>query len=185
MSTNPDRSAALDRGSQQLDQSQRGWWSRNWKWFVPGVIFVCLVLIFVFLTTVYVMIHRREPYMATMQAARDHQEVKEALGESIKDLRWIPGGRYGVSGDQGDAEMIWEIAGSRGQGTLHVVARRRGGKWEYITMEATLPGGKKVSLIKEDEGNVAPPFKPQGEEAAKKPEADAPPLNIDLKIPEE
>jgi hypothetical protein len=179
MNTHPNGSAAPN------DKPQRGWWRRNWKWFVPAALVGCLAIAILGAAVFLYEIHHRDPYVKTMAAARENAALKEALGEPIKDLRWLPAPLegYHTEGDRGEVNWYWEIAGPKGECKIHVQGRRIQGKWQYQVMEAELPGHKKISLIKEDDEGGAPLFKPQEAPKDKKPDADAPPPNIDLKIP--
>jgi hypothetical protein len=164
---------------------QRGWWRRNWKWFVPAVLIGCVAIACLGAAIFLYEIHHRDPYIKTMAAALENPVLKEALGEPMKDLRWLPAplDGYYTKEDRGEVNWYWEIGGPKGNCKIHVQGRRLQGQWQYQVMEATLADGRKISLIKEDAEGGAPLYNPQTATEKKKPDAEAPPPDVDVKIP--
>jgi hypothetical protein len=168
----------------------RGWWSRNWKWFVPTT-FILFVLICcggpvgLFFGAVGIM-RNSDAYTMGMKQIQANPQVKEALGEDIREVSWMPAGKIEIVGDGGNAELRWDLAGTKGNGKAYVKARRTNGKWEIVVIEVTPPDGKKIVMQGEGAGNDAPKFQgdanpPAGGEA--KPDDSAPPPEITPQIP--
>jgi hypothetical protein len=162
--------AALDRDLQKLGKPPRGWFSSNWKWFVPVLL---LLILLVGGGIAYYLIYQRvfshEAYQQSMSKILENKEIKESLGEPVKTRFTNPG--PSIRQDSTETNILWTLAGSSGkEAKAHVFQRLMDGKWETIIAEVTLPSGKKVSLIDEEEGG-APPFQPQ---AAPAPEAKTP-----------
>jgi hypothetical protein len=187
MSSNYSDPTALNATFPGPEQKPRGWWSRNWKWFVPTV-FLCLILMCGgCLTGIAVLfisgLRHLEPYVVTMEKIQANPEAQEALGQPIRDDSWFPV----LSPDGNNMDIRWDLSGPKGKGKAHVKARMTGNKWEIVLIEVILPNDKKILLHDEGGGNVAPPFKAQGAaEGEKKPEAaPSPDLTPNIPMPEE
>ena len=79
--------AALDRDLQELarDRQQRGWFRRNWRWFVPALLLAIVVvgagaLYWAFFLRVY----NLEVCQSAMQTIEADKGMQEALGQPIK-----------------------------------------------------------------------------------------------------
>ena len=114
----------------------------------------------------------------------------EALGEPIQPVKWpsqeaMPNAQI----EDGEIDVIWRIAGPKGEAKSHVNSRKREGEWEMVILEVTLPGGKKIPInVPGDTGDVAKPWVPGTNPATPNPEANRPQtkgsdLNIDLPVP--
>ncbi len=168
------------------EQKPRGWWSRNWKWFVPTV-FLCMILMCGGCLTgigffIISGLKHLEPYVVTMQKIQANPEAQEALGQPIRDDSWFP--VLSIDGD--NLDIRWDLSGPKGKGKAYVKSRTSNGKSEIVVIEVTLPNGKKLILHDEGPGG-APPFKPQGAaEGEKKPEVSpSPELPQNISMPEE
>jgi hypothetical protein len=167
-------------------QKPRGWWSRNWKWFVPTVLLClmlmcggCLAGIFAIFVTG---LRQIEPYKVTMQKIEDNKEAQEAFGQPIKDDSWFPV----LTPDGNNMDIRWDLAGPKGKGKAYVKSRSISGRLEVVVIEVILPDGRKLILHDEGGGDVAPPFNPQGGAGGeKKQESAMPDLNPTIPKPEE
>jgi hypothetical protein len=159
--------AALDRDLQKLGKPTRGWFARNWKWFLP----VLLLLVIVvggggFVCWQYQKVFGNEAYQQAMSKILENKEIKASLGEPIKTLYLNPA--PSIRQESNETNILWTIVGSsQKQAKVHIFQRLMGGKWETIIAEVALPEGKKVSLIDEEDGNVAKPFSPPAASDAK------------------
>jgi hypothetical protein len=187
MSSNYSDPTALNATFPGPEQKPRGWWSRNWKWFVPTV-FLCLILMCGgCLTGIGVLfisgLRHLEPYVVTMDKIQANPEAQEAFGQPIRDDSWFPV----LTPDGNNMDIRWDLAGPKGKGKAHVKARMSDNKFETVFIEVILPSGKEIELPDEGGGNVAPPFKPQGAaEGEKKPEASpSPDLTPNIPMPDE
>ena len=178
---------AMDATFPGPEQKPRGWWSRNWKWFVPTVLLIMILIccggpIAIFYGGVSVL-RNTEPYVKIMQMIQANPEAQEALGQPIRDDSWFPV----LSTDGDNIDIRWDLAGPKGKGKAYVKSRTNNGKIEIVIIEVTLPNGKKLILHDEAGGNVAPPFVPPGAaEGEKKQEsAPQPELPQNISIPEE
>jgi hypothetical protein len=118
----------------------RTWWTRNWKWVVPIGCLIPLLVCGGLSTLLYFVIvgsiKSSDVYRESLVKAKASEEVKKALGEPIEAGFWV-GGNIEVSNGSGNADLAIPISGPRGSATLHVVATKVDGRWQYSTMEVT------------------------------------------------
>lgn len=180
---------ALQRDLQEFaqQQKQRGWFRRNWRWFIPALILAIGVLgggaIY---WSLYLRIYGQDLCRSSMQTIAADKGLRESLGEPIRTVKWpsqetTPNARI----EEREADILWYVEGPKGRAKVHAKARRQMGKWETNVLDVVLPDGKKVSLLKDDGANDALPFVPQKPEAGK-PAAGGPPPEINMpEIPDE
>ena len=192
MSYNYSDPTAIEANFPGQEPKPRGWWSRNWKWFVPatllGLVLMCSGCVAAILFGIVGLLRSSPPYVTTMEKIQADPQVKEAFGEPIRDVSWIPAGELNTQNDTGTAELRWDLAGPKGKGKVYVKARMTNGKWDIVMIEVIPPEGKKIVLHDEGPGgNEAPVFNPQGKTAPEKPQETSPPpeLNPTIPMPEE
>lgn len=132
----------------QPQAPQPGWWSRNWKWFLPtgcclgsliGIVLAIAVFgigIFGLISGISKVLKSTEPYQTALAAAKANEKVVSALGTPIDD--GFPQGSVKTNNDAGDADLTIPITGPKGKGTIYVVGTRSGGKWTYSKMSVKL-----------------------------------------------
>ena len=153
MSSNYSDPSAMDANFPGPEQKPRGWWSRNWKWFVPTVLLCMFVICCGFPGVVGYIIYKNpdiikskiEPYVKTMDKLRSNPEVQEAFGQPIRDDSWMPGGNVNNG-------LFWDIAGPKGKGKVYLRTRIINDKWEIVRIEVTTPDDKKIVIPGEGEG---------------------------------
>ena len=149
------------------DRPPRGWWSRNWRWFAPTVLLGSVLLCGGCCLGVYyamvVVPKSKPPYQMALEHVRNDPQVIEQLGEPVEESDWFPRGEVNEQNGSGRARWFFDVAGPRGKGTVHVEARRIGGRWGLTLLEITPEGGQRIPLqISDDAGqDLAPPFRPQ------------------------
>lgn len=156
---------ALDKDLQEFgrQQKQRGWWSRNWLWFVPTLLLStvvvccgCLGGVFYFVVNA---VYEQEMFKDAMAKIEANDVLQKELGQPITFVRWPPPAfSMNQTNGSGEADIRWEIEGPKGHANAHVHARLTGDRWETVILEVVLPNGKKVSLAAEDGGDNAPIF---------------------------
>jgi len=120
-------------------QNEKGWWGRNWGWFVPSACLGCLILPVACVGgCLWLGVSQLDsfgPFEEVIAAANRHPKVEERLGAPIKmDWRGFSDG-MNATVDERRAEMTLKVKGTRGRGILRVVAHRRNGIWEYNVAE--------------------------------------------------
>jgi len=134
----------------QPQTARPGWWSRNWKWFLPtgcclGSLLGIVLAIAIFgagiiglVSGISKVLKSSEPYQAAVAQARANDKVTSALGTPIEE--GFPMGSVNTNNDAGDADLKIPISGPKGKGTIFVVATRSSGKWTYSKMSVTIAG---------------------------------------------
>jgi hypothetical protein len=119
----------------QMQQPSPGWWSRNWKWFVPtGCCLTPLLLggaVVAFLVVViFGALKQTDVYKMAVARAKADPRVVAALGSPI-DEGWYLSGKTNVNGGSGDADLSIPISGPKGKGTIYATAAKSAGEWTY------------------------------------------------------
>ena len=155
---------AIDSGAEKVPmetpiqgQPTPGWWSRNWKWFVPtgcclGTLLGLLLAIAVFglsifglITGVAAAMKNSEPYKVAVARAKADNKVTTALGTPLNE--GFPQGNINTNNDTGDVDLKIPIEGPKGKGTIFVVGTRSAGTWTYSKMSVTIAGsGESIDL---------------------------------------
>lgn len=113
---------------------RRGWWSRNWKWFVPTgclslfVLFLAFIALIVFV--VFGALKSTDVYRTAVMRAKANPAVAEALGSPLHEGMFLSGSAN-TSGGAGTADLSIPISGPKGEGTIYVTATKSGGSWTY------------------------------------------------------
>jgi len=139
--------------------SQTSWWGRNWKWVVPIGCLVpllsCGCCVGSVLFTVFGAIKSSEPYADALARARANPQVQAALGNPI-EAGLFPSGQLqtktsnGV--ETGTVNLTIPISGPNGAGTIIVAGNKRGGQWDYSTLQVDIDSPPQtISLLRADE----------------------------------
>lgn len=119
----------------------RGWWSRNWRWFVPVgsviVVFGGVGFFLAIIALVFGMMKNSEVYETALFEAQTNPAVIEHLGNRIED-GFIFTGNMEVSPGSGYADIVIPISGQKGSGSLYVQAEKVAGSWQYSTLQVNV-----------------------------------------------
>jgi len=117
------------------------WFSRNWKWFIPTIIVVPILLIVLLIGGLFVIgmsaIRSSESYQHAVAAATHNRHVIEKLGTPVTP-GWYILGTIHLSDSAGDADMGIPLNGTVRHGTVHVVARKWTGIWTYQRLDVQI-----------------------------------------------
>lgn len=91
-------------------------------------------------------------YKMALHRARMDPRVRHALGSHIRDGMFVSG-KTNVNGGSGDADLSIPISGSKGKGTIYVVASKSAGQWQYSTMVVKTESGETIDLTKETDSD--------------------------------
>ncbi|QOG01897.1 cytochrome c oxidase assembly factor Coa1 family protein [Flavobacterium sp. MDT1-60] len=112
---------------------RKNWWDRNWKWFVPTGCLGLLVLFGLFIAGIFFgvtsMMKDSDAYKGAMTIAQHDKLVNDRLGTPIESDGMVSG-NISINNDTGNCDLQIPIKGSKGKGTVFVVAEKKG-KWEY------------------------------------------------------
>jgi len=140
-------------------QSTPGWWSRNWKWFVPVIGIGGLTLIAGFIaliaSLVFGLMKGSEPYETALAQANASAEVREVLGTPITAGFFVTG-EINLENAGGKAKLSFPLSGPLGSSTIDVRATKHAGRWHYTRMVVTIAGsGQEIDLTAAANGTEA------------------------------
>jgi len=139
----------------QPQPQQKGWWGRNWKWFVPvGCLSMLLItiavvglLVWSIFSAVTGMMKSSEAYKQGIARVQTDPAVAARLGSPI-DASGMPSGNIQVNNASGDADLAVPISGPNGDGTLYIVADKSGGRWTFTTLVVEIEAtGEQIDLL--------------------------------------
>jgi hypothetical protein len=119
------------------------WFGRNWKWFVPvlaglGLVLLC-AFVFGLFSLINSMFRNSYPYKVAMDRANASIEVADRIGNPFK-VGWLMTGSINYSGPEGNAAFNIPITGAKGRGTIVVVAKKHANRWTFETLEVDVEG---------------------------------------------
>lgn len=133
-------------------QQEKSWWGRNWPWAGPLGCLGCGgcagLLIFLFvgggIASIFGVLSASfassEPVQESLEMARRHPAVIEALGEPIEIGGGLPNGSLNTSPTDGSADLSVPLQGPDGKGRLYVVAEKDAGEWTLDRAEVEIDG---------------------------------------------
>src|SRR5262245_12157454 len=129
----------------------KGWFGRNWKWFVPvGCLGMVLMAVVFVVAVAYFAIESFKsspPYQEAMAKTRSNAAVIRELGEPI-EAGLLFSGRINVNGASGNADLSIPVSGPKKSGKVFVVAEKKLGKWEFSALEVEIEGeSKRINLL--------------------------------------
>jgi hypothetical protein len=175
--------AILAQNSEEFPPPKpRGWWSRNWLWFIPTLLLGCVLMCCgcpLGIGLWFLHAFPAEVFQMAMAKIEADEGVQQELGKPI-----VPVMTRATSfrKEPREADIRWEIAGPKGQAKAHVTARKEGDRWDMVVLEVTLADGRKISVAQEG-GNVAAPFESKPAEKSPEPEGNVPAPEINLPAP--
>lgn len=121
----------------------KSWFARNWKWFVPTLVFGLVLLVAAAVgalaSFVFGMMKSSVPYQHGVAVACNNPDVIRELGAPVSP-GWYVSGNERVSAASGEANLAIPLNGQRHHGTLYVRAHKTDGAWTYTTLEVLLDG---------------------------------------------
>ena|SRR6266404_8442323 len=126
------------------------WFSRNWKWALPGGCLIVLLVGVAFVAAAFFlalgMMKQSDAYKIAVDRAQQDQAVIDALGSPINAGNFVSGSSH-VEGPSGDAKLSIPITGPKGKGTLYVEAAKSAGVWQFTTLVVkTEKTGEQINL---------------------------------------
>jgi hypothetical protein len=115
-------------------EPRKGWFKRNWKWFIPG----CCLLIFLLivggiggiLAIVEGSIKRSGAYTQALAEAQANSQVIGLIGQPVTPGFFVSG-NINVNGDSGGASISIPVSGPKGKGTVYAEAKKIAGQWQF------------------------------------------------------
>lgn len=130
---------------------RKGWFVRNWKWFVPAGCLSIVLMIVGFITAVayiaFGSIKSSYVYQQAIAKTRSNADVIRELGEPIEP-GWLISGRIKVNDSSGSADMSIPVSGPKKSGRVYVLATKRMGKWDFYGLEVEIEGqSQRINLL--------------------------------------
>lgn len=141
-------------------QAKKGWFSRNWKWFVPLLVVVSVLLVAGFVVgivaSVFGLMKSSDAYKKAVARVNADPQVISALGEPVQEAMFFTG-NVNLTNDSGHANFVIPVSGPHGKGTLYVIADKSAGSWTFSTLSVEVEGsGQKIDLNNEAGKDAAP-----------------------------
>ena len=129
----------------------KGWFGRNWKWFIPvGCLSIVLIAVaFVGAVAYFIIgsVKSSDLYQQAMIKARSNAAVVRELGEPI-ETGWLVSGSITVNGNSGNADLKIPISGPKKSGALYALATKTQGRWDFSALEVEIEGeSKRINLL--------------------------------------
>jgi Cytochrome oxidase complex assembly protein 1 len=106
------------------------WWDRNWKWFVPAVCAVGLLLMGSFVAVIFGAMRSSDAYVGALGRSRASPAVVAALGTPIEPGFFVTG-TINLTDSTGRAELAIPISGPKADATISVEATKALGVWHF------------------------------------------------------
>src|ERR1041384_1901094 len=128
---------------------RKGWWSRNWKWFVPTGCLTLIALGVAFVVCIFVLVFSvlksSDVYKTALSRAKNDQRVTAAMGTPIREGMFVSGSAS-ANGGSGEANFAIPISGPKGKATIYVVGAKSGGEWNFSKLAVKIDGGETIDL---------------------------------------
>jgi hypothetical protein len=169
----------------------RGWFSRNWKWFVPATIALVAVLAAIAVFG-YVQVrshrYRQNPaYQAALAEVQGNKQVQQLLGEPIVDSDWNPQGAIELRQNAtiGEARFNFTVSGPKGHADVITDGRMVAAEWALTRLELLAQDGERIRLtnqILSKQKVDTPAFDPTKERHKEPSTSQSPPESTDVNV---
>jgi len=133
------------------DTDSRGWWRRNWKWFVPtGCVTLLLLILLSCAGVAYLalgLMKKSEVYKMAMRRVQTDPRAAKAFGAPIES-GWLVTGNIRISGSSGNADLQIPISGPKGKGTIYAAGVKSAGTWRLTSLKVRLPSNTLIDIVK-------------------------------------
>jgi hypothetical protein len=146
----------IEQSAASAPPPPRGWWARNWKWFVPTGCLTLLAFFAAFVAVIVIIvfsaIKSSDVAQTAIAKAKRNADVIDALGSPLKDGLFVSG-NVNTSGGTGHADLSIPISGPKGSGTIYATAEKSAGVWKYSVLVVKIKrSGEQIDL-----NETAPP----------------------------
>jgi len=129
---------------------KKGWFGRNWKWFIPlscsGITLLGIGGCATFVFAIFSFIKSSGAYELGLKTAKNDSQVIKSLGQPIEE-GWYVSGNVQINNQTGHADITFPISGPKGEGIVHCKATRQSGKWQLQRLSVALKNGAKTVHI--------------------------------------
>jgi hypothetical protein len=117
---------------------RKGWFGRNWKWFVPAVCLFIFILIAGGVGGLFAVVEgsikQSGAYTQALAQAQASPQVTDKIGQPVAP-GWFVSGNINVNGDSGDANISFPVSGPKGKGKIYAEAKKSAGQWQFETLQ--------------------------------------------------
>ena len=147
----PPLTPNLSSPPMQVPPQHPGWWTRNWKWFVPVGCLTLIALFAVFIVGIVLVavgaMKSSDAYKLALDKAQHDPRVIERLGTPI-EAGMFASGSVNVAGSSGKADLTIPIHGPKGKADIYVDATKFAGEWKFNRLEVGFEGDpQRVDLL--------------------------------------
>ena len=125
-------------------------------WFVPTGCLSLILLLVLFaggiVLIVFGALKSTDVYKTALARSQADLRVRAALGDDVHPGILLSG-NTNVSGGSGQANLSIPISGSKGKGTIYVVATKSAGEWIYSQLVVKTEGGETIDLAASQKKN--------------------------------
>jgi hypothetical protein len=177
----------------EAEPPRRGWFGRNWLWFVPTLLGIPILLCGGCIGGSVLMlinaIKGSEVYKVALERVQQSPEVQAKLGQPIEDATVLPSGNINLDNDEGKAHLMFSVKGPSGTADVDLEAMIVGDQWHYEKYMVTCSDGSTIDLsdepvVLEDDAPVFDPGvespEPVTESEEEEESTGPPPLNIQI-----
>jgi hypothetical protein len=121
----------------------KNWFDRNWKWLVPLVAVVIVLIVAAFVGTLFYAkessLRKSYPYQVTVRRAKESPQVAATIGTHLQ-IGWFATGNFNFNGTEGNENISIPISGQNARGHIVVVANKHATHWNFETLEVDVEG---------------------------------------------
>lgn len=121
--------------------SQRGWFGRNWKWCIPLLVLVAIILGLFIAVLPFLKLRASQPYKMALEAVQADPAVIEKLGEPV-EAGWTISGNL----TENNCQIFFDVTGPKETADVTGQARTFDNVWSFSHIEVTFADGSKVSV---------------------------------------
>jgi hypothetical protein len=132
-------------------QPQKTWFQRHLGLTIAGgcavLLAAALTFTLILFTFIFGMMRNSDAVKMALRQAQSNPIVAERLGTPL-ETGWFMSGNINVSGPSGHAEMEIPVSGSKGKGTIYLVADKNAGLWSFSTLQVAFADGEpRIDLL--------------------------------------
>ena len=170
---------------------RKGWFGRNWLWFVPTVVLlpICLCGGLCVGVPYFAMRGLAESgaYKIALETVQQNAAVKEALGEPVEGELIPIGAEIDASGGVKEANIGFQVQGPKGSAIVASSSRKEAGSDQWVLTELIVTpttGGQPITIVSRSGSSEPTGIEGESEAEAEMPADDLPTQESQTESPE-